>query len=80
VTTHWVRSACTSGALTSSTMRRAISFVFLLLFTALASFGQSIAEKTKGFAAMPGYFPMYYDAKTGKLFLEVSRWNSDFLL
>ena len=40
---------------------------------------QTIAEKTKGATAMPGYFPMYYDAKTGKVFVEVSRWNSDFL-
>ena len=28
---------------------------------------------------MPGYFPMYYDAKTGRILLEISRWNSDFL-
>ena len=28
---------------------------------------------------MPGYFPMFYDAKAGKVFLEVSRWNNDFL-
>ena len=28
---------------------------------------------------MPGYFPMYYDAKAGRVFLEISRWNSDFL-
>jgi hypothetical protein len=60
-------------------MRRAICFVLLLLFAALGSFGQSIAEKTKGLEAMPGYFPMYYDAKAGKLLLEVSRWNNDFL-
>lgn len=60
-------------------MRRAISFVFVLLIAALGSFGQSIADKAKGLEAMPGYFPMYYDAKTGKLFLEISRWNTDFL-
>jgi hypothetical protein len=29
--------------------------------------------------AMPGYFPLYYDAKAGKLFLEIARWNNDFL-
>ncbi len=38
-----------------------------------------IADKTKGMTALPGYFPMYYEAKTGHLFLEVSRWNTDFL-
>ncbi len=39
----------------------------------------TIAEKTKGMTAMPGYFPMFYDAKAGHVFLEVSRWNNDFL-
>jgi len=39
----------------------------------------SIASKTKGMSAMPGYFPLYYEAKTGKLFLEIPRWNEDFL-
>lgn len=38
-----------------------------------------IAEKTKGMAAMPGYFPLYYDSKSGKLYLEINRWNNDFL-
>jgi len=43
------------------------------------SFGQSIAGKTRRPRGDARYFPMYYDAKTGKLFLEVSCWNSDFL-
>ncbi|HVY91395.1 MAG TPA: DUF5117 domain-containing protein, partial [Bryobacteraceae bacterium] len=39
----------------------------------------SIAAKTAGMTAMPGYFPLYYESKTGKLFLEIPRWNDDFL-
>ena len=39
----------------------------------------TIADKTKGMIAMPGYLPLYYEAKTGKLFLEIPRWNEDFL-
>jgi hypothetical protein len=39
----------------------------------------TIAEKTREMSALPGYFPMYYEAKTGKIFLEISRWNNDFL-
>jgi hypothetical protein len=39
----------------------------------------TIADRTKGMTSMPGYFPLYYEAKTGKLFLEVPRWNEDFL-
>jgi len=29
--------------------------------------------------SLPGYFPMYYEPATGHVFLEISRWNSDFL-
>ena len=39
----------------------------------------SIAEKTKDMTPLPGYFPMFYDARTGHLFLEIPRWNADFL-
>ena len=39
----------------------------------------TIAEKTAGLTLMPGYFPMYYDAKTGRVLLQIARWNSDFL-
>lgn len=39
----------------------------------------SIAEKTKGFEALPGYFPLYWDAKGGKIWLEIDRWNAEFL-
>ena len=28
---------------------------------------------------MPGYFPLYYEEKTGKLYLEISRLSSEFL-
>ena len=38
-----------------------------------------IAEKVTGMTALPGYFPMYYEPKTGRVFLEISRWNNDFL-
>ncbi len=60
----------------------------IVLFIAAVSFAAAqtapatsttIADKTKRMTAMPGYFPMYYDAKTGRVFLEVSRWNNDFL-
>lgn len=39
----------------------------------------SIAEKTKSMRAMPGFFNCYWDARTGKLWLEISRFDSDFL-
>ncbi len=39
----------------------------------------SIAEKTKGFEALPGYFPLFWDAKNGKMWLEIDKWNTEFL-
>lgn len=54
----------------------------VLLFTAsLLCSAQTgiIVEKTKGMLAVPGYFPLYYEAKTGRLLMEISRWNIDFL-
>ncbi|MBW3553248.1 MAG: DUF5117 domain-containing protein, partial [Gemmatimonadetes bacterium] len=39
----------------------------------------SIARYTTGFEAMPGYFPLYWDAARGRLLLEVPRLDEEFL-
>src|SRR6267142_2052040 len=39
----------------------------------------SIAEKVSGMQKFPGYFPLYWDAKAGKVWLEIDKWNTDFL-
>jgi Met-zincin/Domain of unknown function (DUF5117) len=39
----------------------------------------SIAEKTKSMEKMPGYFNIYWDAKAGKLWLEIAQWGTEFL-
>ena len=39
----------------------------------------TIAEKTAGIAKLPGYFNLYWDAKQGKLWLEVDKWGTKFL-
>src|SRR5689334_10199770 len=39
----------------------------------------AIAEKTKGLASLPGYFPLYWDARSGKLWLDIDKWNTEFL-
>ncbi|MBF9237735.1 zinc-dependent metalloprotease [Hymenobacter sp. BT683] len=41
--------------------------------------GNSFASATKGLQRFDGYFPFYYDSKTGKILLEVSRLNEEFL-
>ena len=37
------------------------------------------AEKTANTQKLAGYFNLYWDAKQGKLWLEIDKWNSEFL-
>ncbi|HTZ98938.1 MAG TPA: zinc-dependent metalloprotease [Candidatus Aquilonibacter sp.] len=39
----------------------------------------SIAQKTAHMQAMPGFFPCFWDEQTGKLWLEIDKWNTPFL-
>ena len=39
----------------------------------------ALAAKTAGMKKFDGYFPFYWDAKTGKLWLEIDKWNHEFL-
>ena len=39
----------------------------------------TIAEKIAGAKAYPGYFNLYWDAKQGKLWLEIDKWGTEFL-
>lgn len=65
--------------------RFAILPLFLLLFCANClgqpreTKPQSISEKVVGMQKFPGYFPFYWDAKAGKIWLEIDKWNSEFL-
>src|SRR5215510_11588722 len=39
----------------------------------------TIGEKTAGMQKLPGYFNLYWDAKAGKLWLEIDKWGTEFL-
>src|ERR1041384_6457001 len=39
----------------------------------------TIGEKTAGMQKWAGYFNLYWDAKTGKLWLEIDKWGTEFL-
>src|SRR5258708_6208310 len=39
----------------------------------------SIADKTKSMEKMAGDFNIYWDAKAGKLWLEIDKWGAEFL-
>jgi hypothetical protein len=39
----------------------------------------TIAEKTKDATKLAGYFNIYWDAKAGKVWLEIDKWGTEFL-
>jgi uncharacterized protein DUF4953/uncharacterized protein DUF5117/uncharacterized protein DUF5118 len=40
----------------------------------------SIDDRTTGMQKLDGFFPIYWDERSGSLFFEIPRFNSDFLL
>ena len=40
---------------------------------------RTIAEATKDFEKRDGFVPIYWDKAEGKVFLQISRWNQEFL-
>jgi hypothetical protein len=44
-----------------------------------STFAQTIADRTHGLKKMDGFFPLYWEAKTGKLLLEIPAFDKDFL-
>src|SRR4026208_1685510 len=56
--------------------------VLLLLFCCFAIQAQkpqTLSEKVAGMEKFPGFFPFYWDAKGGKIGLEIDKWNTEFL-
>jgi hypothetical protein len=39
----------------------------------------TITQKVATWKSMPGYFPLYYDPLADKLYLEIDKWNQEFL-
>ena len=56
-------------------VRKLIFFIFLTG----SVFSSTILERTKNMQRMPGYITMYWDSQNGKVWLEVSRLDSEFL-
>jgi len=53
--------------------------VLINLFTAATAQKSEIALKTKDFTKYSGYFNFYWDEKTGHIWLEVDKMNTEFL-
>lgn len=59
-----------------------IRLFIALVSCTLMAWGQSqgaIAEKAAGMQKFPGYFTFYWDAKGGKIWLEIDKWETEFL-
>jgi hypothetical protein len=72
-------------------MKRYVPLLFSFLFLTSTTLAQirntsdqtratpTIAEKIAGMEKYPGYFNFYWDARAGKIWLEIDKWNSEFL-
>ncbi|HEX3249612.1 MAG TPA: zinc-dependent metalloprotease [Pyrinomonadaceae bacterium] len=57
----------------------ALLFLLLCFFQVQAQKAPTITEKVAGMQQFPGFFPFYWDAKAGKIWLEIDKWNTEFL-
>jgi hypothetical protein len=56
-----------------------LSLLLFCLVPVCAQKPQTIAEKIARMEKFPGFFPFYWDAKAGKIWLEIDKWNTEFL-
>lgn len=68
--------------------RHCVLLICALLLAAPAAWAQQpahplaippIVERTQGMKKLDGYFPLYWDGRTGSLFLEIAQFDADFL-
>jgi hypothetical protein len=55
------------------------SIFFLMVFSSLWSQPPAIEAKTSGMQKFPGFFTFYWDAGEGKIWLEVEKFDQEFL-
>jgi len=53
--------------------------MFVVLLSALPVGAQGIGAKTSGMQKLDGFFPLYWDAAGGKVWMEISRFNAEIL-
>src|SRR5215216_336288 len=51
----------------------------LLLLFCFSTVQAQITQKVAGMEKFPGFFTFYWDAKAGKIWLEIDKWNTEFL-
>jgi hypothetical protein len=62
-------------------MKRLFSFfvIFVLATSFLCAQLPEISQKTAGMKKYPGFFPFYWDADSGKVWLEIDKFDTEFL-
>ena len=62
-------------------MRLFYSVLFLMFFMSKIPIGQaeSITDKTSGMKRFEGYFDFYWDETEGKIWLEIDKFDTEFL-
>jgi hypothetical protein len=62
-------------------MRKSLFWVLTLSMISILAYAQrpTIADRTSGMISYPGYFHFYWDAETGKIWLEVDKFDTEFL-
>ena len=56
-----------------------LAVLYICVHTAGAQDIPTIESKTDGFEKRDGFFPVYWDDKGGKVWLEIGYWDTDFL-
>src|SRR5687768_5943109 len=56
-----------------------LSLLIVLLWLCASVQAQTISDKVKDMQKFPGFFTFYWDAKAGKIWLEIDKWNTEFL-
>ncbi|HEX7333339.1 MAG TPA: zinc-dependent metalloprotease [Pyrinomonadaceae bacterium] len=56
-----------------------LSVLLLLLVCLSPAQAQKITGKVAGMEKFPGFFTFYWDANSGKIWLEIDKWNTEFL-
>ncbi|MGH9730607.1 MAG: zinc-dependent metalloprotease, partial [Candidatus Acidiferrales bacterium] len=72
-------------------MKRALFFASLFFIAATSAAAQNgaaqmeakplpgIEQKITGMQRLPGFFTYYWDAREGKIWLQIDKWNTEFL-
>lgn len=61
-------------------MKKIVWILYLLAFSFVpAVYCKSISDKTSAMEEHPGFFTYYWDSANGKIWLEIDRWNEEFL-